>query len=180
MNGPMATMSVCLEGKVVCIKITGRASFSSSEDFKKLVKGLRQKGHARFVLDLTDCMLMDSTFSGVLASVARNLACLPAGDGPVSFELLNANQRVADALDNLGVSPLFKLTAGTPFSTDQLAPVPPSADDGNRIALTRTLLEAHLTLMEINPANVPKFKDVAQFLEEDLKKMESEQKDGGS
>ncbi|MDB6032217.1 MAG: Anti-sigma-factor antagonist, partial [Verrucomicrobiales bacterium] len=38
--------------------------------------------------------------------------------------------------------------------------------------ISRTCLEAHKTLMEINPANISKFKDVTQFLAEDLKKME--------
>jgi hypothetical protein len=46
------------------------------------------------------------------------------------------------------------------------APAPSPTD------LSRNCLEAHQTLMNINPANVPKFKDVAQFLEEDLKKKE--------
>lgn len=38
--------------------------------------------------------------------------------------------------------------------------------------MARTSLEAHQTLMKINPANIPKFKDVAEFLAEDLKKLE--------
>ena len=39
--------------------------------------------------------------------------------------------------------------------------------------MTRNCLEAHETLMEINPANVNKFKDVTRFLAEDLKRQES-------
>ena len=41
--------------------------------------------------------------------------------------------------------------------------------------VTRACLEAHQTLMNINPANVPKFKEVSQFLAEDLKKLGSVQ-----
>ena len=37
-------------------------------------------------------------------------------------------------------------------------------------ALTEASLEAHKLLMEVNPDNVPKFKDVAQFLTEDLER----------
>jgi hypothetical protein len=37
-------------------------------------------------------------------------------------------------------------------------------------ALTEVSLEAHKLLMEVNPDNVPKFKDVAQFLAEDLER----------
>jgi len=39
--------------------------------------------------------------------------------------------------------------------------------------ITRTSLEAHQTLMAMNPENVARFKDVAQFLVEDLKNLEN-------
>ncbi len=42
----------------------------------------------------------------------------------------------------------------------------------DRKEISRTCLEAHEALMRINPNNIPKFKEVAQFLAEDLKKME--------
>ena len=38
--------------------------------------------------------------------------------------------------------------------------------------ITRTSLEAHQTLMAMNPENVARFKDVTQFLAEDLKSLE--------
>ena len=44
----------------------------------------------------------------------------------------------------------------------------------SREEVTRNCLEAHRKLMEISPANIPKFKEVAQFLAEDLKKLKSE------
>jgi hypothetical protein len=40
------------------------------------------------------------------------------------------------------------------------------------VELARTCLEAHRTLMGIKPENVAKFKDVAQFLAEDVKRLE--------
>ena len=50
-------------------------------------------------------------------------------------------------------------------------------DCPDREEVQRTCLEAHETLMEINPNNVPRFKDVARFLAEDLKKMEEAKKE---
>jgi hypothetical protein len=38
----------------------------------------------------------------------------------------------------------------------------------------RTCLEAHQTLMNINPANVPRFKDVTKFMAEDLKRLQAQ------
>ena len=45
-----------------------------------------------------------------------------------------------------------------------------------QVELARTCLEAHKTLMELKPENVRKFKDVALFLAEDLKRLEIGQK----
>jgi len=39
--------------------------------------------------------------------------------------------------------------------------------------LTRTSLEAHQTLIDANPGNEAKFKEVTRFLEEDLKRQEA-------
>src|SRR5262245_63563986 len=69
MNNPAANLSVWVGRKMVCVKITGRANFTSSVDFKTLINSLRDRGYARFVLDLSECVLMDSTFLGVLAAI---------------------------------------------------------------------------------------------------------------
>jgi len=84
------------------------------------------------------------------------------------IELLNPSDRIIDLLDSLGVMEL--LTVGTgenPFDANLQEAESTNAD---KRALTEASLEAHKLLMEINPDNVPKFKDVAQFLEEDLNK----------
>jgi hypothetical protein len=76
---------------------------------------------------------------------------------------------VTDLLDNLGLLPLFKLVSGegSPAAYQESSVTPT-----NPVELAQTSLDAHKTLMSFNPANVPKFKDVAQFLAEDLAKLE--------
>ena len=169
-NGP-ANLSVWVKDDVVCIRIAGRASFQSSVDFKTLINSLRQKGHRRFVLNLVDCQLMDSTFLGVLAGLGLKFSQETNGDGPATIELLNPCSRVADLLENLGIAHLFKVIEGPAPGVDGVGAVS-TAGSADRKETTRTCLEAHKLLMELNPANVAKFKDVTRFLEEDLKKME--------
>jgi hypothetical protein len=55
---------------------------------------------------------------------------------------------------------------------DTLAPLETTGAKVDKTQLSRTCLEAHQTLMNINPGNVPKFKEIARFLAEDLKKLE--------
>jgi len=164
-------MSVLVGKNFACVKIAGRANFTFSPDFKTLLAELMQKGYGRFIIDLTDCVLMDSTFLGVLAGfgIKLNHNSTAANGG---IELSNPNARVTELLENLGVLQLFKIADAMPqlpgdVSVQTPAPVNPSHEE-----ITRTSLEAHQALMEANPDNVPRFKDVAQFLAEDLKNLE--------
>jgi anti-anti-sigma regulatory factor len=156
-----------------CVKIIGRANFTSSIDFKTLIGELRQKEYTYFVLDLSECALMDSTFLGVLAGFGLKLSgANKPGASPI--ELLNPNPRISELLENLGVIHLFKVTEGASQLPDGVEPCTVAATAPNREQVTEACLEAHRTLMELNPANVTRFKDVTQFLAEDLKKLKAE------
>ena len=170
MNPAPANMSIWAGDKLVCIKIAGRASFSSSVDFKTVVNSLWQSGSSRFVIDLSDCPLMDSTFLGVLAGFGVKFSATPPPPVPARIELLNPNARIADLLENLGVAHLFNVHRDGPPPIEQLTAVPQPSSNPSKEEVSRVCLEAHQTLMDINPANVPKFKDVTRFLAEDLKK----------
>lgn len=164
-----AQLSVCVNDTTAIVKIAGRASFAVSVDFKKLIHHLLERGTTRIVLDLTDCQLMDSTFLGILASIGFQSAAVRP-HAPPSIELFHANQRVTDLIDNLGVSHLFE-TVHRPTSETDFQPVTPDANT-TRHETTLTCLEAHQRLMQANPANIAKFKDVTQFFADDLKKQE--------
>src|SRR2546423_11838976 len=180
MKTAASDLLVWVEEKNACIKITGRASFNSSVDFKTLVNGLSQRGFSRFVLDLSECPLMDSTFLGVLAGLGLKFGAAHNGDAHGRIELLNPKPRILDLLENLGVSELFKVLNGPAPATDKMASLDAPSANADHKEISRTCLEAHQTLMDINPANIPKFKDVTQFLAEDLKKMDEGEKDKSS
>jgi anti-sigma B factor antagonist len=169
MAAPSAKMSVLVGKDFACVKIAGRANFTFSPDFKTLLGELIQKGYGHFIIDLSECVLMDSTFLGVLAGFGIKFnPASPTTNGRI--ELSNPNARVTELLENLGVLELFKIVNGSLQLTGELCvpdPVNPSREE-----ITRTSLEAHRALMEANPDNVLRFKDVAQFLAEDLKKLE--------
>ena len=160
--------------KFVCIKIKGRANFVSSLDLKKLVNELWTRGFTCFALDLSDCLTMDSTFLGVLSAIGSK-ATDPESPSGRAIELFNPNPRIAETLDNLGVAHLFEIRQSEAVDCGKFQPVAP-APEASPAEVTRNCLEAHETLMCINPENVRKFKDVAQFLAEDLKRIESREK----
>jgi len=171
MSTSSAKMSVMVGDKFSCIRISGRANFNSSVDFKTLVSELRHRGFHYFVIDLSECMLMDSTFLGVLTGLGLKTSQAGSNAHDGTIELLNANARITELLENLGVLHLFKLSQGTQVPSGTTESFTPAPCNPSKEEVTRACLEAHKTLMEVNPENVARFKDVAQFLAEDLKKL---------
>ena len=86
MSTSSANLSVLVGKNFACVKIAGRANFTFSPDFKMLLEELAQKGYAHFIIDLSECVLMDSTFLGVLAQFGLKLN--PA-DAPANKPALN-------------------------------------------------------------------------------------------
>lgn len=149
------------------MKISGRASLLNSVEFRSGVNSLVKRGAKHFVLDLTECPIMDSTFLGVLAGLVIGDSKESAA---LSVEILNPHQRVMDLLDSLGVIEFFRVSRNAQPCTQVFDE---SISDFERVSLverSRTCLEAHQVLMDLNPQNIPKFKEVARLLAEDLEK----------
>jgi len=170
MGASSPTLQVAATDQVALVKISGRASFNCSVEFKTLVYELRARGYRKFILDLTDCLIMDSTFLGVLAGFGLKL--VESADEKPTVTLLNLNQRILDLLENLGVAHLFHIMQGTEPLSQKCRDVLQTDGSRSKLETARVCLEAHETLMSINPANIPKFKDVTRFMAEDLKRLE--------
>jgi anti-anti-sigma factor len=167
MATPAVNLSVLVGKNFACVKLAGRANFASSPDFKTLLAELANKGYSHFIIDLTECVLMDSTFLGILAQFGLKLN--PAGaNGQRGIELFNPNPRVTELLENLGALHLFKVVTGALTLPEDVKTCTLESINPTHEQITRTSLEAHQTLMAVNPENVARFKDVTQFLAEDL------------
>ena len=174
MSVPSAKLLVFACEPLVCIKIVGRANVASSIDFKRLVNGLMDKAVGRFVLDLSECLLMDSTFLGVLAGFGLRVTTPVDGEtNGRSIELLNPNARVAELLENLGVMHLFILRQGGVDGVPATAQMEADCTEHPKLEVKRNCLEAHRFLMSLSDANAAKFKDVTQFLSDDLSKLKN-------
>ena len=150
-------LQVAVVDGVACVKVDGPANFAAAVDFKTLVRQCCEEGGRVLLLDLSNCVNMDSTFLGILMGMTGRLD---------RIELLNPSERIIGLLDNLGVMDMLTVGQGTnPFEAELTAADSANAD---KRSLTEASLEAHKLLMKINPENVPRFKDVAKFLEENL------------
>lgn len=185
----MSKILVARSGDLGFVKVVGRGSFQNSGCLKAFYLQLLKEGVSRFVIDLGSCTYLDSTFLGILLGLGLKLR--EGGNGLLN--ILNASSRNLELLRNLGLDRLIHVAGGKlpgdETSTAKTAPLPPANNNGSNGAVaaikeenleempcpvpTRaeaapTILEAHEALMQFDPRNVPKFKDVVEFLREDL------------
>ena len=171
MNAPAAKLLVFAGNEFIAIRIIGRANLNSTVDFRTLVNELAQKGYRYFILDLSECMLMDSSFLGVLAGFGLKMSGDSVEKCRGTIELSNPNPRILELIENLGVLHLFTVTQG-PLSVPEGAQSHTVAPcEVNRVEIATACKEAHDLLMELNPENVSRFKDVSQFMAEEIKKL---------
>jgi anti-anti-sigma regulatory factor len=157
--GPKILVS-CAD-RIVWIRVEGSGSFTVSTALKDFAKEMIHRGAREFVVDLGKCPVMDSTFMGTLAGISLWLREL--GEG--SLHLVNLNERNAESLCRLGLDQLFNVRLSATGGEGQALKRPLKED---RTALAETMLEAHEALTKAVPENLPKFKDVIQYLEEEL------------
>jgi len=126
------------------------------------------RGFRSFIVDLNSCSVMDSTFMGTLAGIALRLR--EFGNGRLVVR--NANQRNADLLENLGLNNLFEIESkGSSAKSEnhlEAAPLEPK-DSTDRSDQAACMIEAHEALVDADPENLARFKDVLEYLKQDLR-----------
>jgi len=164
---PRCQLTYLLEPPTGYIRIVGRAAVEGARDFKALVERLKGQGAGQICLDLSGCLLMDSTFSGVLAQLAT-AANQARGQGQCPTIMLYCpNARVVDLLDSLGVLPLVGVLEEAPMPGD-FSGHEPGPDSGDKVETAECCLEAHRILMTLRPENVGRFSELTRMLEQQI------------
>lgn len=149
--------------RTVWVRVEGKGSFLNSTGLKEFAKEMINRGFREFAVDLQKCAVMDSTFMGTLAGIALRLRELGQGN----LRVTNLNERNSDLLSNLGLDQLFLIEprVSAPEMTTE-TPLAGAAPD--KVTQAQTMLEAHEACVEANEANAAKFKDVLEYLKQDL------------
>jgi anti-anti-sigma regulatory factor len=145
------------------VRVEGKGSFLNSTGLKEFAKEMINRGFREFAIDLKNCTVMDSTFMGTLAGIALRLRELGQGN----LRVTNLNERNSDLLSNLGLDQLFVIEPRN--TTPEMATETPLAGAApDKVTQAQTMLEAHEACVEANEANAAKFKDVLEYLKQDL------------
>jgi len=153
------------------MRVDGRGTFQNSVEVKRCFQSVIAEGTKDFVIDLERCPTMDSTFLGTLTGAALNLRESCGG----GLSILNANARNQTLLTELGLHHILDLDIdGTAWLVErakvsaELERCEGQTDPVCREEQAQQVLEAHEALVEVNPANECRFRDVIQFLQDEL------------
>ena len=163
---PQSSILVGTINRTVLVRVEGKGSFLNSTGLKDFAREMVNRGFRDFVFDLLRCPVMDSTFMGTMAGIALRLREL--GQGRVS--VVKLNERNHDLLTNLGFDRLFCLSQEPAPALPDTAPKAIETAAPDKIAQAKTMLEAHEACVEANPDNAAKFKDVLEYLKQDLQR----------
>jgi anti-sigma B factor antagonist len=154
---------------IVVVRITGRGSFHNSMELRRLADVMfsRAGGEAtRYLIDLADCVTMDSTFMGVLASIGLK-QLRAAGE---KLAVLNANEQNVRLLSTLGLSQFIVVREATEtghgLSDDEFQCL--LKEDASRRERIIHMIEAHRDLCEADPSNNLRFESVLKYLTDSL------------
>jgi anti-anti-sigma regulatory factor len=162
-----SSIQVGVNGPAVWVKVEGKGSFLNSGNLKEFAQQMVNRGYREFIIDLQNCAMMDSTFMGTMAGVALRLKELGHGH----LHIVHCGDRSRDLLSGLGLDQIFSIHANGAF-----APECKSLERDQSTDVTReqkkeqaqTMLEAHEALCEAAPENLFRFKDVLDYLKQDL------------
>ncbi len=159
---------------VVWVRVVGKGSFQNSPALREFAGCMVERGANRFVVDLDDCTSLDSTFMGTLVGI---VGLFDEDDEEAGLEVINANPRCAQLLRSLGLDHVFSIDtegASWPEVRKAIAAALPQTKPLDQVDLdkgdnTQHLLDAHQNLSAADTANVPRFRDVIEFLEKELR-----------
>lgn len=164
----------CFDGEQCCVRVHGRGSFKVSANLKAFIaRSIEENGTRHVRIDLRECIGMDSTFMGVTAGLSGRLK-----KKGVSLMLVNLDEKNVELLKTLGIDQVvqYKSTeegaGGCVCKKDSNAcAVDLSEPQEDNLTTAETMLTAHQTLSDLHADNVDRFKNVINFLEQDVRKL---------
>ncbi|MFO7536401.1 MAG: STAS domain-containing protein [Kiritimatiellia bacterium] len=158
--------------------VRGRGTFKVAPSLKKFGTTAIEAGCRLLLLDMQDCIGMDSTFMGVIGGLAVRLRKELNGE----LAMVNLSVKNRALLATLGLDKCVRtdgaeaemeaFLSGRELSRLETAPI-------DRDVTTQTMLDAHNELVSISSDNLAKFKDVIAYLQDEMQRSRDKDKQGG-
>lgn len=162
-----AQVRVAVDEQCAQVLVSGRATFACSPAVRRFAAAMLERNIPNFMIDLSECDTMDSTFMGVLAMIGTG-----ARERHINAEIVNASDYHKELLDTLGIDTLFSFSH-TPNGSqvDWRALCHAEADADSPLVQAEVMRDAHQMLMDVDEENIPKFRDVVRYIDEDIDRL---------
>jgi anti-anti-sigma factor len=159
MHEGMTMIRACIEPHVVTFDVAGPATIVESAAVCESATDLIAHGIRSVRVDLRDCTTMDSTFSGTLLSLKRQLAVVGG-----ALTLVSPSRRVLELLRQMGVEDFYTIEVGDrcPGTWKDIPLARPELGE-----LRRLVLDAHAELAHVPGARAQDFRVVVDELRSD-------------
>ncbi|CAK0758412.1 Anti-sigma factor antagonist [Gammaproteobacteria bacterium] len=149
-----------------CLRLVGAIRYPLAPSLDHFLQKIFSSSIPRaFLVDLSATEIIDSTNLGLLVKIARLMADRHAP----TVVLFSPREDITEVLLSMGFDQFFQLvTTDTIEEEDATACEPIPIEEADRIHLTRTVLEAHRALMEMDARNEVAFRDVVRYLEQEV------------
>ena len=159
---------ICRENEKYGIVLSGRVNFETFVPLRDFVNNL-PADVKELIIDLSECLSMDSTCMGVLSMLA-----LTGIKSKLKMRVLNAGGN-RQLLKGLGVEKLFKFEDGE-FTAYETVIYPAGESERNMQRSAETVLEAHETLISADDNNQQRFGKVVEMTRQDVERMKNSNK----
>lgn len=172
------SLLVAMEPPKAVVIVRGRGTFKAAPALKKFGSTAIENGCNLLLLDMQDCVGMDSTFMGVTGGLALRLRKERSGE----VAMVNLSVKNRALLMTLGLDRCVR-TEGAEgelaafLGRKETARLEPGATD--RTMTAQTMLDAHNTLVSISPDNLAKFQDVIAYLQDEMQRSREKDEKGG-
>lgn len=164
---------VAVQNGSALVKVSGRGTFKISSSLREFGIAAIGMDCRRIVFDMSACVGMDSTFMGTIAGLALRLREKDSSAGAVI--LCRLSEKTMGLVKTLGLDRISEpyLRGEEP---DEISQLLGDKDDFETLIqrdesaedTTEVMLNAHESLVDVEPDNIKKFRDVIDFLREDL------------
>lgn len=147
----------------IFVGVVGHGNMNNSSTFRAFSERMVGAGYRRFLVDLTECRGMDSTFLGILLSITR-----AAGEEEaVSVVVVNPGDQNYRILRSVGLNHVLSVRRGeTEIPELEYEILEECHDPGLRL---RTIREAHENLLRLDRRNEEQFGPFLRALTEELR-----------
>lgn len=150
--------------KKIFIKLVGDVKYNYSNNFNNFIDTIFNKNFAEdIIIDLSSTNYIDSTNLGLLAKIAR----FQNKQNSKKVTIISTQKNITELLESMGFDMVFILIKTTVNESRNYLDVDNIGNLDDR-ATAKLMLEAHRELAELNDANKATFKDVVNFLSNEL------------